>query len=199
MTRRRQLTSREARMWQKVTKSVRQMENRHPPQDSEPDPEAPPPKTSETQKPPVPKRDRASSEDLEKLFEARGRLSASKPAHLPEKARRHAASHGLADRSREKRVRRGKFELGPTLDLHGHTQDSARSALLAFVRYHRALNEGSVLVITGKGRAGGGILKRRFVDWIAETEFRTHVSGFSQAHQKHGGEGAFYLFLRKPV
>ncbi|MAK59702.1 MAG: hypothetical protein CMK09_01865 [Ponticaulis sp.] len=195
MTRRRKLTSREARMWQKVTKSVRQIENRHPdpePEDDQPTP--PSPDVSRENMPPG--RERANSEDLEKLLNTR-RSPVAKPTPLPDAAKRHAAAHGLADRSREKRVRRGKFDLGPTLDLHGHTQESARATLLSFVRYHRTLNASSVLVITGKGRAGDGILRRRFTEWIAETEFRSHVSGFSQAHQKHGGEGAYYLFLRK--
>ncbi|WP_369009609.1 Smr/MutS family protein [Escherichia coli] len=33
--------------------------------------------------------------------------------------------------------------------------------------------------------------------WLSEAEFRLHVSGFQPAHPKHGGGGAFYLWLRK--
>ena len=108
------------------------------------------------------------------------------------------ASPDPADRSAEKRVRRGRITLGGRLDLHGHTQDGAFHALLRFVETSRAHGARSVLVITGKGRAGEGVLRRRFGDWLAHPACRQHVSGFAQAHAKHVGSGAVYVFLKPP-
>jgi DNA-nicking Smr family endonuclease len=54
------------------------------------------------------------------------------------------------------------------------------------------------MVITGKGRGGeGGVLKRQVPLWLALPEFRAMVVGFDDAHQRHGGEGALYLRLRR--
>ncbi len=108
-----------------------------------------------------------------------------KPAPLPQ------------DRGNEKRVRRGKLEIGGKLDLHGHTQDSGRAVLARFLRSARARGDRTVIVITGVGRGGEGILKRRFPEWIAERDIRGLVSGFAPAHRAHGGAGAFYVFIKR--
>lgn len=101
------------------------------------------------------------------------------------------------DRGNEKRVRRGKLEIGAKLDLHGHTQDSGRAALARFLRSAQARGDRTVIVITGVGRGGEGILKRRFPEWIAERDIRSFVSGFAPAHRAHGGAGAFYVFIKR--
>ena len=54
-----------------------------------------------------------------------------------------------------------------------------------------------VLVITGKGRLGTGVLRARFLDWLAGPDLRDLVSGYSAAHIRHGGDGAFYVMLRR--
>lgn len=102
-----------------------------------------------------------------------------------------------ADRGGEKRVRRGRIDIGATLDLHGHTQASARAALASFLQAAHRRGERTVVVVTGVGRAGEGVLKREFPGWLREPDLRVLVSGFAQAHRSHGGAGAFYVFLRR--
>jgi DNA-nicking Smr family endonuclease len=101
-------------------------------------------------------------------------------------------------RRAKQRVARGRDPIDGRLDLHGLTQAEAHDALLAFL--HTAQTRGArlVMVITGKGRGGeGGVLKRQVPLWLALPEFRAMVVGFDDAHQRHGGEGALYLRLRK--
>ena len=97
--------------------------------------------------------------------------------------------------SGEKRVRRGKLEIDATLDLHGMTQAQARAALGRFVAQQRAKGSRVVIVVTGKGRAGEGALRRLAPDWLREEA--AHVSGYAEAHQRHGGAGALYVRLRR--
>ena len=101
------------------------------------------------------------------------------------------------DRGNEKRVRRGKLEIGGKLDLHGHTQDTGRAALARFLRAAQARGDRTVIVITGMGRGGEGVLKKRLPEWLAERDLRALVSGFAPAHRTHGGAGAFYVFLKR--
>ena len=54
-----------------------------------------------------------------------------------------------------------------------------------------------VIVITGKGKSGKGVLKRAFLNWLDLPEARALVSGYAPAHAKHGGGGAWYVFLRR--
>ena len=102
-----------------------------------------------------------------------------------------------ANRKNERRVKRGKLELAARFDLHGHTQASAARALPAFLSNQQSDGARCVLVITGKGRMGEGILRRNFLDWLSGPGARRLVSGYAEAHPRHGGSGAFYVFLRK--
>ncbi|MBC7769162.1 MAG: Smr/MutS family protein [Phycisphaerales bacterium] len=102
------------------------------------------------------------------------------------------------NRANEKRVRRGKLEIGATFDLHGHTQDDAEAALIRFLHRARARGESTVIVVTGRGRGGEGVLKRRLPEWLGAGDLRGVVSGYAPAHRAHGGAGAFYVFLKRP-
>lgn len=126
---------------------------------------------------------------------SRRRAAATAPAPLVKPTR--PAVTPLANRGAEKRVRRGKLEIGGILDLHGHTQDTGRDALDRFLRSARRRGDRTVVVITGVGRTGEGVLKRRLPEWLNTSELRPIVAGFAQAHRMHGGAGAFYVFLKR--
>jgi DNA-nicking Smr family endonuclease len=98
---------------------------------------------------------------------------------------------------RRRRIVRGRDEIAARLDLHGMDQDRARSALVSFLL--RAQEDGarSVLVITGKGYSGTGVLRRRAPEWLSDPALRTVVAGLSPADGRHGGEGAFYVALKR--
>lgn len=102
-------------------------------------------------------------------------------------------------------MRRGRVDLAAKLDLHGLTQIEAEAVLTVFLR--RALTEGdrAVLVVTGKGmrRIGDedprpGVLRQRLPEWLAGPALRPIISGYAPAHARHGGEGAYYVFLKRP-
>jgi DNA-nicking Smr family endonuclease len=101
--------------------------------------------------------------------------------------------------NRKHRIAREREPIGARLDLHGLDQDRARGVLERFLA--RAWDEGfrAVLVITGKGVQGDGILKRRTPEWLAAPHLAHMVAGISDAARRHGGEGALYVALkRKP-
>ena len=100
---------------------------------------------------------------------------------------------------RKHRIAKDREAIGARIDLHGMTQDRARATLEAFLI--RAWDEGfrAILVITGKGVQGDGILRRRAPDWLGAPHLHHIVAGLSEAHRRHGGEGALYVALkRKP-
>lgn len=126
------------------------------------------------------------------------RTAPAKPAPRPHLHRHHGGPDPIEPR-RLRRLTREREELGPRLDLHGMTQDRARAVLEAFLR--RAMQDGwrSVLVITGKGLSGDGVLRRRAPDWLAEPAIRALVAGVSEAHRRHGGKGALYITLKRSL
>ena len=92
-------------------------------------------------------------------------------------------------------MRRGKVAIEARIDLHGMTQAEAHDALEDFIFDCQASGRRSVLVITGKGVAGEGILRAAVPKWL--NEHRRIVRGFSHATPKDGGEGALYVLLKR--
>jgi DNA-nicking Smr family endonuclease len=90
-------------------------------------------------------------------------------------------------------LRRGGLEPEARLDLHGLTHDGAYRALLRFLFGAQAAGHKLVLVITGKG----GVLRERLPLWLGQAELQPLVAGVNKAHVKHGGDGAFYVLLRR--
>ena len=101
------------------------------------------------------------------------------------------------DRANAKRLRRGKHKIEARLDLHGMTQDDAHRTLAAFIRGARAEGKRCILVITGRGRAGGGVLKDAVPRWLDEPAFRLHLLAIASAQPRDGGTGALYVMLRR--
>lgn len=98
---------------------------------------------------------------------------------------------------RKRLIVREREPLEARIDLHGLNHDQARAALQGFLL--RAWSEGyrAALVITGKGTRGDGVLRRFTPEWLAAPPLREIVAGVSEAHRRHGGEGALYVALKR--
>ena len=98
---------------------------------------------------------------------------------------------------RMRRIARERENMGPRLDLHGLTQDEARARLNAFLARTHADGWRAVMVITGKGTRGDGVLRRYTPEWLAAPDLRHIVAGVAEAHRRHGGGGALYVALKR--
>ncbi len=106
-----------------------------------------------------------------------------------------------------KKVRRGRIDIDGTIDLHDMTQAQAREALYRYVTTRAARGDRTILVITGKGlktdndyiaaMSERGILRTMLPIWLSEPGLAHLVSGWSVAARGHGGEGAWYVRLRR--
>jgi DNA-nicking Smr family endonuclease len=119
---------------------------------------------------------------------------------------------GGLDGRTEERLRRGAIKPDAKIDLHGLTEHGAHQALLGFLRTAQARRHKLVLVVTGKGARvasdapfdmelnyrSRGILKAVVPRWLGEAAFAGIVAGSQTAHRRHGGDGALYVYLRKP-
>ena len=105
----------------------------------------------------------------------------------------------LIEPRRKRRISMAREPIGARLDLHGLDQDRARIAVHSFILRAHADGLRAVLIITGKGSIGDGVLRRRTPDWLAEPIVRPMVAGLSAAERHHGGEGALYVALKRNV
>ena len=124
-----------------------------------------------------------------------GRPTAAKAAAARPKAPSPAPDD--IEPRRRNRIVKERDDLGARLDLHGLDQDAARAALHGFLLRAQADGLRAVLVITGKGSLGDGILRKRTPDWLSEPAVRHLVAGVSEAHRRHGGAGALYVALKR--
>ena len=137
-----------------------------------------------------------------------GQKSAKEPKHdlLPGVSDRLARAPVNMDHKSFSKMKRGKLSPQAKIDLHGMTLAEAHPELIDFI--HRSYTRGFrlVLVITGKGkdRDDGsviptrlGVLRHQVPQWLALTPIAPMVLQVTPAHVKHGGQGAYYVYLRR--
>jgi DNA-nicking Smr family endonuclease len=103
---------------------------------------------------------------------------------------------GEPDRKTKRALRRGRLTIERKIDLHGLTQAEAHRVLRNAIEAGR---ERRLLVVTGRGnaKAEGGVLRRNVPRWLAEPDLARHVVSVGRAAPDHGGDGAFYVLLRR--
>ena len=111
------------------------------------------------------------------------------------------------DRRTADRLRKGAREPDARLDLHGMTAERAHRACLRFLSDAIAQGARVVLVITGKGgrkhtgrdvmTSPRGVLRESLPKWLRSSPLGHSIVGIYEAHQKHGGAGAFYVYLKR--
>ncbi|MCY3995993.1 MAG: Smr/MutS family protein [Rhodobacter sp.] len=110
------------------------------------------------------------------------------------------------DLKTNERLRRGKLTPEDSIDLHGMTAAGAFPELSRFIMDAHSSGFRLVLVITGKGRnssgdgsrpAREGVLKRQVPHWLSAQPLSRLVLNLSEAHPRHGGSGAYYVYLRR--
>lgn len=113
--------------------------------------------------------------------------------------------HGL-DSHWDRRVKAGRLEPDLTLDLHGHTLDTAYVRIMSGLDQARAMGARVVLVVAGRERpaapadrmAWRGAIRAKLLDWLAASRHADAITAVRKAHIRHGGEGALYLVLKRP-
>ena len=193
MARRRHLSPEEADLWRSVARTARPLHNQplHLPEPP-PAPEPPP------------------------LAHAKPRLS---PFLLGEKHRapekrdlaptlpeRLGQAPLRMDAGTHAKMTRGKLMPEARIDLHGMTLAEAHPELIHFILNAHSAGLRLVLVITGKGKRREdtgpipqrvGALRHQVPHWLHLPPLGAVVLQVSEAHLKHGGGGAYYVYLRR--
>ncbi|MGL5012619.1 MAG: Smr/MutS family protein [Paracoccaceae bacterium] len=104
------------------------------------------------------------------------------------------------------RMTRGKLAPEARLDLHGMTLAEAHPELISFILNAHGEGLRLVLVITGKGKDRPdtgpipyrtGALRHQVPQWLRLPPLGPAVLQVSEAHLRHGGAGAYYVYLRR--
>jgi len=181
-------------LWTEVTRSVSPLVPPRP-APAAPAPDTPPPRAGETQTPPSwsPQSRASHSQQAEALTRATRLRPETPPGRVIEPGMR-------------RRLTRGHLPIDATIDLHGLRQHEAHAALCRFVAARHARGDRTLLVITGKGLKRAepgqivqkGVLRAMLPIWLGEKSIAPMIAGWEQSAQVHGGEGAWYVRLKRP-
>lgn len=186
----RALTETEQELWNKVIKQVETIEAMPPLTIS---PAAKPTKTPKVETP---------REIKPFKIGAKAKSKPTMPA-TPSFVDRPSQTSPNMDRRNFQRLLKGQLEIDATLDLHGLTADQARTQLHIFIQNANRIGNRLLLIITGKGnkktvdefgRPRSGVLRSGVPEWLKSSDAVLQVT---QAHGKHGGGGAYYVYLRR--
>lgn len=104
------------------------------------------------------------------------------------------------------RMTRGKLVPEARIDLHGMTLAEAHPELIRFILNAQSQGLRLVLVITGKGKAKPdhgpipsrvGALRHQVPQWLRLPPLGPAILQVTEAHLRHGGAGAYYVYLRR--
>ncbi|MCB1330997.1 MAG: Smr/MutS family protein [Maritimibacter sp.] len=134
----------------------------------------------------------------------------------PQRGSKHDLASGIEEHMRQHPVRmdpkrygqmkKGRLTPEARIDLHGMTLAQAHPALMRFILEAAAEERRLVLVITGKGKVRDesgpiperhGVLRHQVPHWLNSMPLKLYVLQIAEAHLKHGGSGAYYVYLRR--
>ena len=195
----RKLRPEEVELWRQVADRTERLDQGHKPIDFGAMPNL------EPQFVPAPKR-RKLIETLTKPVGARTKPS-TRVDRIPSVSDQVRSAPVQMDRKSFDQMKRGKLKPEGRLDLHGLTLDRAHPLLTRFILSAQGDGKRLVLVITGKGKSrddGGpipvrfGVLRHQVPQWLSLAPLSSAVLQITQAHDRHGGGGAYYVYLRRP-
>lgn len=109
------------------------------------------------------------------------------------------------DGSWDKRLSRGMVQPDATVDLHGHTLNSAYAMLDDALGRSIARGDRVILLITGKPPRpeserphARGAIRAAVGDWLHASRHADAIAAVRGANPRHGGTGALYIVLRRP-
>ncbi len=191
---RRRLRPDEIELWHKVVEKAERLHAEPAPEDASPPLRA--------------TRDRPAPQRRIGPFQIGTARAQAPEAHdlKPSLSDRFAAAPVQMDRKTYVRMARGRLVPEARIDLHGMTLDRAHPVLTRFILSAQASGKRLVLVITGKGKrqhddgpipVPRGVLRHQVPQWLSAPPLGQAVLQIAPAHVSHGGEGAYYVYLRR--
>jgi DNA-nicking Smr family endonuclease len=130
---------------------------------------------------------------------------AAPPVMAPKPAAKARTTVGVTlDGGWDRKLSRGVVEPDCTIDLHGHTLDTAYRLLDGALAQAIAAGDRVILLVTGRPPRTGserphgrGAIRAAVGDWLNGSRHSGAIAAVRGAHPRHGGAGALYIVLRR--
>ena len=108
-----------------------------------------------------------------------------------------------------KKLKKNKIPINRKIDFHGCSLDEAKKIFFNTINDCFSKNFRCILFITGKGSIKKendysqdtmlyyGKIRNNFLNWINHNAVQSKILNVQQANSKTGGDGAFFVYLRK--
>ena len=108
-----------------------------------------------------------------------------------------------------KKLKKNKISINRKIDFHGCSLDKAKKIFFNTINDCFAKNFRCILFITGKGSVKRendhpqdtmlyyGKIRNSFLNWVNHNAVQYKILNVQQANTKNGGDGAFFVYLRK--
>ena len=110
----------------------------------------------------------------------------------------------------KKGIKKKFFQIDKKIDFHGKSVLESKEQFNNTIIDSYNSGQRCLLFVTGKGlfksknydesdkpKLYHGIIRTAFVEWARSKKFSKYILSFEQASIEHGGDGAFYVYLRK--
>ena len=110
----------------------------------------------------------------------------------------------------KKGIKKGSFHIDKKIDFHGKSLLESEEQFNSTIIESYNSEKRCLLFVTGKGlfkpknyeesykpKLYHGIIRASFIEWARSKKFSKYILSFEQASIEHGGDGAFYVYLRK--
>ena len=108
-----------------------------------------------------------------------------------------------------KKLKKNKIPINRKVDFHGYPLDEAKKFFFNTINDCFSKNFRCILFVTGKGsikkqndhshdtKLYYGKIRNNFLNWVSHNAVQSKILNVQQANTKTGGDGAFYVYLRK--
>jgi DNA-nicking Smr family endonuclease len=110
----------------------------------------------------------------------------------------------------KKGIKKGSFNIDKKIDFHGKSLLESEEQFNNTIIESYNSGQRCLLFVTGKGlfksknyeesdkpKLYYGIIRSSFVEWVRSKKYSKYILSFEQTSIEHGGDGAFYVYLRK--
>ena len=107
-----------------------------------------------------------------------------------------------------KKLKKGMVNIDKKIDFHGLAAEEAKIKFFETIDSCFIRNKRCILFITGKGmgvhkntheekKLYYGKIRNEFLSWVYQKKISNKILSVEQAGPSHGGDGAFFVYLRK--
>ncbi len=130
-----------------------------------------------------------------------------------QKTEKQQSTFSIIYGSINKKLKSGKILIDKKIDFHGKTLIEAESIFNRAVLECYKKKQRCILFVTGKGlnkknhlgaeplehnpKLFYGKIREAFLGWVKRPEFAKHILTVERANLENGGDGAFFVYLRK--